>query len=1318
MSASGGQIVIDLVMDGGQFKVSVKDATTTLGGFKKTLDSAASSVKKLEEHQTSITRKFRDLVLTLGSLRFVAMDINDIFLKLPMSILKTAGELEQLTALVTGLSKEFTKAGRQAEGLRSFDFITNLAKTAPFNIKAIADSFVKFKSAGLDPTNGSLQALIDGVAKFGGSGEVLKRASVAIQQMSGKGVVSMEELRQQLGEAVPTAMQDMADQMGVSMADLAKMVQTGTLKAGPAIAKMLLRMQVNNAGAAKEMMNTWVGMTSQLATQWDLTAKKIADSGFAVEAKRVLEELQAALSSKDGQAAAVSFGQSLASITTGLVSLGKFLWEHAETIKLAAQAWIAYKVVTGIIAPMSASIVAGFASQKIAINNQVNSVTNAAAVQRQASIAFATSMRDDALAAQQRSARVIEAKAVEMVQLDRMNAEILAKQARLNAVLATARSPAADVQVPFGTGVPGLAGIQSQKAVKDSYEALTQQMRNSGQASQQLMTEMSALQARHRALTSDVTTTTSSLGSLAASSGIAKSAISSAAAVIGGTFRFALMAVGGWVGVAILAVSALIGWFYKLKGAADEAAAAVSRGKQDRSTKDDAKNDADAEESALARLSGLRAMRDRLDKQSANTRGQLSNVELIQQKTNNKDLITAEADYAEKRDRAAVSRKSVRRQAIAADASDMVAEAKTSIDSIKSSEDTRLAVMQEANTKRLGKLKEGTDAWKAVRLTASKEEATLAASIRGEESKRTLVEADKLSKKIGLLQSQGKPADNQDLLAAQAAHATLMGNYKQEQREIETMIASRDAKIEGGTKDKDKDKDKGKGKSEKLLSPLQKMLIEIKADNVGLQVEVDAFFANFGKIDKAVAASAAIREKGRLGGFNTGTKKAPIIADPKMVEELATLTEGQIRRKEALKAAGQIRDTAAGMESEFLRAVQMMTDPLSLLPDRGKAGDFDDALKKSGLTIEQIGAAAGKSGDDLERFVAEMARLRKEAATIDMAKRFVEVTEANRDMADETVRINIELVKDERSRVEQLDALEIGLYKRKKERLLQSLRDSRSSGTLEQNEQAEIQIALYEKSLPKILAAKEAMAADKSKPAMDKMLDNWRDATKQMEEATASWAQSSVDAFVNFARTGKLEWKSLVSDILSGILKIQMQKQLADMAGTSGSSGWGAFAKAAAGMLGGYSGSSGSSGSSGGIGSATATDVGNAGGTLTFLADGGIMSNLGSMPLRKYAAGGIATSPQLAVFGEAGMNEAFVPLPDGRSIPVTMKGGGSAGPAAAPNVTVNVINQTSAAVNSKQSNTRFDGQQMILDVVLTAANTPGPFRDSMQGAFK
>jgi tape measure domain-containing protein len=68
--------------------------------------------------------------------------------------------------------------------------------------------------------------------------------------------------------------------------------------------------------------------------------------------------------------------------------------------------------------------------------------------------------------------------------------------------------------------------------------------------------------------------------------------------------------------------------------------------------------------------------------------------------------------------------------------------------------------------------------------------------------------------------------------------------------------------------------------------------------------------------------------------------------------------------------------------------------------------------------------------------------------------------------------------------------------------------------------------------------------------------------------------------------------------------------------------------------------------------------------------DGGIMTAGGPVPLRKYASGGIANSPQLALYGEGSQPEAYVPLPDGRRIPVAMSGKGAGG--SSTNVTVNV----------------------------------------------
>ena len=55
-------------------------------------------------------------------------------------------------------------------------------------------------------------------------------------------------------------------------------------------------------------------------------------------------------------------------------------------------------------------------------------------------------------------------------------------------------------------------------------------------------------------------------------------------------------------------------------------------------------------------------------------------------------------------------------------------------------------------------------------------------------------------------------------------------------------------------------------------------------------------------------------------------------------------------------------------------------------------------------------------------------------------------------------------------------------------------------------------------------------------------------------------------------------------------------------------------------------------------------------------AQGGVMTSAGTVPLKKYASGGVANRPQLALYGEGSKPEAYVPLPDGRRIPVALQG--------------------------------------------------------------
>lgn len=117
---------------------------------------------------------------------------------------------------------------------------------------------------------------------------------------------------------------------------------------------------------------------------------------------------------------------------------------------------------------------------------------------------------------------------------------------------------------------------------------------------------------------------------------------------------------------------------------------------------------------------------------------------------------------------------------------------------------------------------------------------------------------------------------------------------------------------------------------------------------------------------------------------------------------------------------------------------------------------------------------------------------------------------------------------------------------------------------------ADATTAAYEKFLKDIGQAKEEMtdlgdvsyeAFAAAKSASDPLRDlakEWIDSTRQMQNATVSWAQDTADAIADFVMTGKLDFKSLADSIIRDLIRIQVQKAIAGFIGAIGSSAAGA----------------------------------------------------------------------------------------------------------------------------------------------------------------
>ncbi|EBE2364535.1 tape measure protein [Salmonella enterica] len=281
-------------------------------------------------HEGGMFSGLRGNIFLLGEIGDAARTVTDILFGWQKPIIDAAAEMQRMRVMLRGLNKEKNNPGKAAA--EDMQYIVNMAQNAPFAMQALTDSFVKFRSAGLDPTDGSLKALVDSVARFGGDSELLKRAAIAIQQMSGKGVVSMEELRQQLGEAVPNAMKAMADAAGITMGQLTKAVSSGTVEAKQALSLMFVGLRAENENAAKDMMQTYTGALAQLQTSFTLFADRVGQAGYLDSLSKGMKELASIMNSAEGISFANSLGSGLSTAIDGLRELAQWLAKNQELV--------------------------------------------------------------------------------------------------------------------------------------------------------------------------------------------------------------------------------------------------------------------------------------------------------------------------------------------------------------------------------------------------------------------------------------------------------------------------------------------------------------------------------------------------------------------------------------------------------------------------------------------------------------------------------------------------------------------------------------------------------------------------------------------------------------------------------------------------------------------------------------------------------------------------------------------------------------------------------------------------------------------------
>lgn len=1195
-----GKIEVSLVLNGAEsFPNDVKRAADSLDKISVSLDKYGGSTKTARSHTNSLLATMRDYTIIFGGAHHAIQMVNDALVSLPRSILSNNAALERNKVLLSGMetgANSFAEAQRKAN-----DELSGLLKTsakAPYSLDAILDSYTKLRTGGIDNTVESMKALMDTASMSGATSDQLKHASVAIQQMAGKGVISMEELRGQLGEAVPQAMNIMSRAVGMNMNDMVKLISTGGMEATSALKLFFREMKLENDGAAIDIADTWTGTVEQIKKTWSML---VSDNGngseFFSAMKSELTELNSALKTNEAKRMVSDIDSSLASLVRGVATASKSIYNNFDNISYALAGLFAFKTTASGVSALSAA----FMPLRTAVSNMF----------------------------------------FEFDKFDRKQAEAIANVAkRKDAIAAINKAYNDSIRL----------GLQSTDVMKQAYAAERD----------------AALKAAN-----EIGNTSRSLNLLNGSMNAVKAGASALYTAIGGAFGLAVITITG-----ILVLMDKYIW------------------SQDRLNQ------------KLMETKGLNATIDELERSRLNV-GNLNNAK--------KDVDASKAALKLLEDQQ-------KREGVTGNGFTQM-EIERSKVSLQQAE-ARLQVAQDENKLNL---EINRTAQSSVDDQNRMNGSLLVEQQIREQIKKTQDEMKQT--KISTLEKYKGEADTPEKRAKIST-----ADAAAEKNELDAQVQIYQGALDKYQSKLDEFREKNKGIN----------LLDSK--NNGLNRDYQQLIGSVSTLNEKLTDTKLLAAQPR-GVLETFTpKKAKQDADPgKTVEDNIDIQIAKLQEKyRALQSNTDMETKSAELEARIANG-----------QFKGKSDSFIESLREKYKLADELGNKVKDYQSDLKvaseaekGIINQTVALRKKVAKSDVDSnnpflQWKKTSESEKAALDERIS-QMEKVGqyNEKARKEVAEATQLiaqmdqnnmeDMISEKDKELTKSLMSTRQAARAQHDDELQhleafrIEIEKMQNSPAKThmmqqindVRTKMNSAYDQNNDPFKKWLKSSQDLAENLDTKLMgsfdgvfdAVAAKIVDTTTNFGDM----IRSLCDDLQKYVVKLALIEALkAAITGFGGGNYLSSLGLGGGSTTTGVGQSVSAMGSgSGGVGASYSSmpsfDISN-------FANGGIMTEFGSLPLKKYANGGVASSPQVALFGEGKMNEAYVPLPDGRTIPVTMQGGQQQ--VSPIGVSVNVINQSGTQLDAEQSSApRFDGESYIVDVVLRNISRPGTLRTAVKGA--
>ncbi|MBQ1782881.1 MAG: tape measure protein [Gammaproteobacteria bacterium] len=273
------------------------------------------------------------------------------------AILSTGDQFERLDKQLAAVM------GSIEDGEQAAAWIKEFAKDTPLELEQVTQIFTRLKAFGLDPMNGSMQAVVDQAYKLGGSFETVEGISLALGQAWAKQKLQGDEILRLVERGVPV-WDMLAKATGKNTVELQALSSAGRL--GRAEIKALMdEIAASSQGAAQSQMSTLSGLISNLKDTYTSFVNDIAEAGVLEYFKGQLQALSAEISrmaqSGELQVMAKRISDSIISAAESVKGFITTLWEARTAIgSLAAVAATVklWQMFSGVVAVARTAVVA------------------------------------------------------------------------------------------------------------------------------------------------------------------------------------------------------------------------------------------------------------------------------------------------------------------------------------------------------------------------------------------------------------------------------------------------------------------------------------------------------------------------------------------------------------------------------------------------------------------------------------------------------------------------------------------------------------------------------------------------------------------------------------------------------------------------------------------------------------------------------------------------------------------------------------------------------------------------------------------------